>query len=342
MRTCSIEEYFNGYKHLPIVDVRSNGEYEQGHIPNAISFPLLNNEERVIVGTCYKQQGHKAAVIKGFELVGGKFAQYLIDFEKVTSSQEVVVHCWRGGLRSNIMAWLLEKGGYKPILLTGGYKKFRAWTQTTFSSKHKIVVLGGKTGSKKTKLLHELNGNSEHIIDLEKLANHKGSAFGGIGLGAQPTQEQFENELAFAIHQIPKDDFFWIENESRLVGKCIIPAQLFEQMKESPLIEIEVSKHLRAKNIIDEYGRFERKLLVEKTMEVEKKLGNQNMRNAIAALLENDFDTWVNYLLDYYDKGYANSKLKVNRRDIHMMQFSNNENVDDLIRFKNEVLNRIV
>ncbi len=338
MTTCTFEEYLINHRQLPIIDVRSNGEFEQGHIPYAINFPLLNNEERAIVGACYKQNGHKDAVIKGFELVGGKFANYLKLFESINTSNEIIVHCWRGGLRSNIICWLLEKGGYKPILLIGGYKSFRNWTQKKIDSYNNLIILGGKTGSHKTKLLHQLKDQNECVIDLEKIANHRGSAFGGIGLGAQPTQEQFENNLACELNIYSNDSFIWLENESRLIGKCIIPPQLINKIRQAPILNIEVSREQRVKNILEEYGSYNKKILIEKTLEIEKKLGNQNMRNAINSLLENDYYTWINYLLDYYDKGYEHSKKKQNRSVILNIEYTNTTSITELIIAKESLI----
>jgi tRNA 2-selenouridine synthase len=199
-------------------------------------------------------------------------------------------------------------------------------------------VLGGKTGSRKTKILQQLKKLNESVIDLEMLANHRGSAFGGIGLGAQPTQEQFENNLAKAWYNCNSASTIWIENESRLVGKCIIPPSIYNLMKLAPILEIDVTRTERAKNIIEEYGVFDKKNLVEKTMEIEKKLGNQNMRNSVAALLENDFTTWVSYLLDYYDKTYQHSKDRNESRKITTIPFSISENIEELITLKNGMM----
>jgi tRNA 2-selenouridine synthase len=338
MKTCNFSEYLKDYKSLPIIDVRSNGEFEQGHIPNAINFPLLNNEERSIVGLCYKQNGHKEAVIKGFELVGSKFANYLRSVETIISSKDVIVHCWRGGLRSNIMSWLLEKGGYNPILLVGGYKSYRNWVQKSFETERKLIVLGGKTGSHKTKLLQKLRSKNQSIIDLENLANHRGSAFGGIGLGPQPTQEQFENNLAHELYPFDSNEIIWFENESRLVGKCIIPDFLLNKIRVAPLVNIEVNRELRVKNIIEEYGSYDKKLLIEKTLEIEKKLGNLNMRNAVSYLLDNNYFSWANLLLDYYDKGYEHSKIRQNRSIVVSIEYTETTDVEELVKVKEKII----
>lgn len=338
MQTITYEEYLEKHFSLPIIDVRSPLEFSQGHIPNAINYPLLNDEERKIVGTIYKQEGHKSAVIKGFELVGGKFASYISSFEKIVSQPEIVVHCWRGGLRSNIMTWLLEKGGFKPLLLKGGYKFYRNWVQTTMCEKRKLIVLGGKTGSGKTKILHLLKQKGETIIDLEGIANHRGSAFGGVGLGTQPSQEQFENELANYWNKFKNADSIWIENESRLIGKAILPQSIIDNMKSASVVDLLVNKEERIKNILAEYGSFEKKLLIEKTLEIEKKLGNENMRKSISALLDNDYVAWASYLLNYYDKAYEFSKQKRNTALYFSFAFSDSKNMNELIEFKKQLI----
>lgn len=295
-----------------IIDVRSPSEYAHAHIPGAINFPLLNDEERAIVGTVYKQQGHKDAVIKGFELVGGKFADYIKKFDALKLEGNIIIHCWRGGLRSNIMCWLLEKAGYKTQVLKGGYKLYRSWVLQQLSVSPNLVVLGGMTGSNKTGILQQLPKHGEAIIDLEGLANHRGSAFGGLGLGDQPSQEMFENKLALQCFKNRSASRVWIENESRLVGNCVVPQAMYDAMRTALNIELKVDFDTRLANILKVYGSFDRKLLVEKTMQIEKRLGNQNMRNAITALLENDHHTWGSILLTHYDGNYNHSKKKYN------------------------------
>jgi tRNA 2-selenouridine synthase len=310
IQSLSYQSYLEHELTNVIIDVRSPSEYAHAHIPGAISFPLLNDEERAIVGTAYKKEGHKQAVIRGFELVGGKFAQYLKDFDALNLKGEIIVHCWRGGLRSNIMSWLLEKGGYKTQVLKGGYKLYRNWVLQQLNNKPKLIVLGGMTGSNKTGILQQLPKYGEAIIDLEALANHRGSAFGGLGFGDQPSQEMFENRLAVECFKNRFATRVWIENESRLVGNCVVPQAMYEEMRTALNIELKVDFDTRLKNILKVYGSFDRKLLVEKTMQIEKRLGNQNMRNAITALLENDHHTWASILLTHYDGNYNHSKKK--------------------------------
>jgi tRNA 2-selenouridine synthase len=176
--------------------VRSNKNYLDGHIPGAISFPLLKNEERAQVGTCYKNKGNFEAVILGYELVGPRFPEIIRAAKSKFEEKPLFVHCWRGGLRSRIMTNLLASAGFQVYLLKSGYKNYRNFVLNTFSKPYNFQVLSGYTGSGKTEILEFLKQNGKNVVDLEALANHRGSAFGGLGFSAQPTQEQFENNLA--------------------------------------------------------------------------------------------------------------------------------------------------
>lgn len=213
-----VEEFVSLSKIYPVIDVRSEGEYQHAHIPFAYSMPLFNNEERKIVGTIYKQQSREAAIKIGLDYFGKKMrtmveeVEKLIDernkrIEKMTSAKQaenytsktVLIHCWRGGMRSGAVAWLLDLYGFKVYSLSGGYKTFRNWVLQQFEKEYSFRILGGYTGSGKTYVLHELKNEGEQIIDLEQLARHKGSAFGNIGFKPQPSQEMFENMLAVEL-----------------------------------------------------------------------------------------------------------------------------------------------
>jgi tRNA 2-selenouridine synthase len=294
-------------KILPLLDTRSEGEYTHAHIPGAINLPLLNNQEREKVGTCYKQKGREEAVLLGFDLAGPKFGDYIRKAKEITNT-EIVVYCWRGGMRSNIMAWLLEKAGLKVYLLEGGYKTFRHWALNEFEQPLKLLVLGGKTGSGKTEVLHEMKKAGEQVIDLEGLAHHRGSAFGALGQPAQPTSEQFENNLALELLKIDRKKTLWLENESSKIGGVKIPDGIYNQMRATIVVEIEVPLENRIKNIARDYASFPKEKLAEATKRIEKKLGNKNMNDGLNYLQENDFYNWIKILLDYYDKAYTFSK----------------------------------
>jgi tRNA 2-selenouridine synthase len=295
-------------EHIPVIDVRSPAEFAHAHFPGAFNLPLLNNEERAIVGTTYKHEGNQTAVLKGYELVGHKFVEYIKLAVKIAPDKKINMYCWRGGLRSNIMAFLLHTAGFEINLLQGGYKKFRQWVLETFEQPKQIKIVGGKTGSGKTYVLHELKNLGEQTIDLEALANHKGSAFGSLGQAPQPSVEMFENKLALQWQKIDMNKPLWIENESRMIGTVRIPPKIYDAMRIAITYDLEVSLENRIAHIGKEYGTFDKKLLAECTKKLEKKMGNLRMQQALDFLNEDQLNAWIFMLLEYYDKAYLHSK----------------------------------
>lgn len=202
----SIETFLSYKFKYPVIDVRSEAEFAHACIPGAVSLPLFNNEERKIVGTAYKQQSKQQAIKIGLSLFGKKmvemveFVEKLFENRETGSAKTVVVHCWRGGMRSGGVSWLLDLYGFKVFTLIGGYKAFRRWGIEQCNKDYPIQILGGYTGSGKTYVLQELKKQNQVTIDLEDLAKHKGSAFGSIGMPKQPSQEMFENLLALELH----------------------------------------------------------------------------------------------------------------------------------------------
>ena len=294
---------------VTIIDARSEGEYGHAHIPGAVNIPLMNNSERIIVGTVYKQKGRDEAIKTGFELIGPKFFQIIAEAEQKASSKTVLLYCWRGGMRSNILAWVLGTYGFNVSLLKGGYKSFRNYVIHVNSQPRKMIVLGGPTCSGKTEILHQIGIKGEQIIDLEGLAHHKGSAFGGLGLPPQPSNEQFENTLAWELMKSDPEKWLWIENESRTIGSCHLPETIFTTIRNSPLIDIELSKQERVKRVKTEYAQFPIETLIEKTEKIKKRLGPQHLKAAVMCLQEGDINGWIEIVMHYYDKlyGYGNS-----------------------------------
>lgn len=293
-----------------ILDTRSEKEFDKGHIPGAFNIPLLDNESRHLVGIKYKTEGREAAVELGFELTGPKFSPFIRKVKELLSSgrykddRSVFVYCWRGGMRSGIMSWILAMAGFKVTKLDKGYKSFRQEILSKFSLSRKIAVLGGKTGSGKTMYLHLLEKSGYQILDLENLASHRGSAFGNIGLPSQPPQEHFENLIGYALFNTDPDKLLLIENESRMIGKVKIPDPLYALIRSSKVIELVVSKEHRVKRIIEEYGPMDLSMLIESTRKLEKRLGNLSMKQAVESLQDGDKSVWAGILLDYYDKMY--------------------------------------
>lgn len=290
---------------LPVIDARSPAEFEQGCFPGSLNMPLLNNEERAVVGTTYKQKGRNVAVLTGFDLVGGKFAGYIRTAEEKVPSREVIIYCWRGGMRSGILSWLLEQAGFKVQVLRGGYKSFRRWALKKLEEPRKVWVLGGMTGSGKTEALHHLRENGEQVLDLEGIARHKGSAFGALGQDKQPTNEQFENSMALQWASFDPSKPVWIENESRDIGKNKIPDPVYHLIRNSPLVEWSIPAEIRLKRILKEYAVFPVEELAACTRKIAKRLGGLRLAQSLEHLQNGHFSEWAKMMLEYYDKTYA-------------------------------------
>ncbi len=319
----NIEKFLELASQYPVIDVRSPGEFNHAQIPGAHSLPLFIDEERKIVGTVYKQQTREAAIKIGLNFFGVKMKQMVEDVEGIVAAYKlrqpatVLIHCWRGGMRSGAVAWLLDMYGFKVYTLQGGYKSFRKWTLEQFDKKYELKILGGYTGSGKTLMLKELPKNGSSVIDLEGLANHKGSAFGAIGEKDQPSQEMFENLLALQLHANNKKEKnsrrIWLEDESQRIGRLIIPNSFWENMRESPVYFLDIPFKERLDFLVSTYGNFEKEKLEEAIGRIKKRLGGLEAKNAISFLSENNTRECFRILLHYYDKLY--SKGLINRKN---------------------------
>ena len=225
------------------------------HIPGAGRIPLFTNDERAQVGTCYKQQSREQAVELGFDLVGPKLGDFIRRAKAISPKGMVRIHCWRGGMRSGAIAWALNLAGFQTVTLKGGYKAYRQWVRKTLAIPKKIVLLGGMTGTAKTDNLHALTDQGEQVLDLEGYANHRGSSYGALCLPPQPSTEHFENLLAVQWISFRLDRPIWIEAESRRVGGCRIPSELFEQMETAFALEITRPVPERVALLVMLYGR---------------------------------------------------------------------------------------
>ena len=289
----------------PIIDVRAPKEFTQGHIPGALNVPLFSDTQRALVGTTYKQQGKEDALRVGIEIVGPHINNYIDTLQSLTHEKTVVVYCWRGGMRSKSICMLLNFFGYTTYQITGGYKAFRQYLYAQAERPYSIVLLGGTTGCGKTHLLTALADQGEQIIDLEKIAHHKGSAFGELGEQPQPTQEQFITNCLLELAQKDPNTTVWIEKESSRIGNISLPQQLWHQMEQAPVIYINVPEEQRIKNLLHDYGTFSKEQLKACVLKLTKQLGNERTRQLMDLLDQGDYKTGLKHLLAYYDKLYA-------------------------------------
>lgn len=317
-----IEEFLEGAIPSLLLDVRSPAEYDHGHIPGALSLPLFSNEERKIVGTIYKQQSREKAIKAGLDFFGPKMHPTIDTVESMMNNstdlqdkKTVFVYCWRGGMRSAGVAWLLGLYGFKVYSLMGGYKAYRRLVSQLFSYPFNFKLLGGFTGSGKTKILEELKKKGEHVIDLELLAHHKGSAFGGINMPPPPTQEEFENGLAYELIQLKnnfeqsgsKNQIIWLEDESQRIGSINIPNGIWQNMRKSPLVFMDIPFAERLDYITKEYGMCSIEMLIDATERIKKRLGGLATKTAIEHFKEHSLKEGFDILLKYYDKQYSKS-----------------------------------
>lgn len=335
----AIEEFLKLAKQDPVLDVRSPGEYKHAHIPTAYSLPLFTDEERKQVGTAYKQQSREAAIKIGLDFFGVKMRKMVEEAESFfvdrnplaesagftntqneqRSTNNVLIHCWRGGMRSAAVAWLLDMYGFKVYLLSGGYKAYRKWVLSQFEKKYNFNIIGGYTGSGKTLLLHELANQNKITIDLEGLANHKGSAFGALENIPQPGQEMFENMLAEKLFDArcslndntnsyatngQQSTAIFLEDESQRIGNLQIPMPLWYTMRKAPVLFMDIPFEQRLNYITEEYGKLKKETLKEAILRIQKRLGGLETKNAVRFLEEDNYKECFRILLSYYDKWY--------------------------------------
>jgi tRNA 2-selenouridine synthase len=304
------EALLSGVRSYPLLDVRTPAEFALGHIPGAMNLPLFTNEERAEVGTLYKQQSPEAAFLRGLELAGSHMRWYVEEAMRLAPEKKVRLHCWRGGQRSSSLGWLLQQAGFQVEVVEGGYKAFRqAGRQLLSNWSRPLLILGGPTGAAKTEVLKVLARRGETVVDLEGLANHKGSSFGALGEEPQPTVEQFENDLFSLFASLDPDDHrpVWLENESRAIGRVYIPQELWLKMRQSPLLILDTPLEWRVDHLVAVYARASRQELVESFERISKRLGGQHVQAALDALKANDHATAARIALRYYDKAYAYS-----------------------------------
>ena len=342
MKTIKIQEFIKVSQSLPIIDVRTPAEFSDGHIAGAINIPIFSNEERAFVGTKYKQESRDTAIAKALEYIAEKTDHYLDELQKLVQSNEICVYCWRGGFRSEGMGHLFQTAGKKIYRLVGGYKAYRNFVLDSFKVKFKLIVIGGMTGSGKTEILEEIGKTNEQMLDLEGIANHKGSAFGALGQDDQPTTQQFENDLAAQLTKFDPQQNIWLEDESRMIGRVKIPDDLFDQIRSSSVLKIEVSKDNRINRLIKDYANFSKDDLINSINNISRRLGGLNTKLAIEAIGVEDYYKATDIILDYYDRTYTYGLEKRKGQTVLPLKLDGNnakENAEKVIKFVKE--NRI-
>lgn len=341
MAIVDVEKILEARRERTLFDVRTPAEFTKGHIPGAQNLPLFSNEERAIVGTIYKQESPERAMLKGLEFAGQKMRWYVEEAQRLAGSNEIAVHCWRGGKRSESMGWLLGQAGFEVLTLQGGYKAYRRYAQQYLAKQQApFIILGGYTGSGKTEVLHALSAADEQVLDLEALAHHKGSAFGALGEAEQPSVEQFENDLFEAYAKYDYTRRIWLEDESKAIGRVYLPSGFWQQMATSPIIQLKIPLAARVQHLVEVYANFSKENLTASFQRIKKKLGGQHLNAAIAALERQDFAEAAHIALVYYDKTYEHSLQR--KGDVRVYPFQAEalepERIaQDLIAFANEL-----
>ena len=323
-----------------MLDARSPSEYQKGHIPGAVNFPLFTDDERVRVGTTYKQAGPDSAMELGLEIVGPKLADFVREARRLNPRKlPIAMYCFRGGQRSQSLAWLLEKGRFQVEILEGGYKAYRRELIRSFQESQKIVVLSGCTGSGKTRLLQALKDRDEQILDLEALASHKGSAFGGYHQPPELTTEMFHNLIHQEWSKLDRERTVWFEDEGRTLGKLLVPDEVWVQMRAAPVIFLDIPQEQRVKLLVEEYAGYDDALLRDSLDRIAKRLGGLDHQLCLNALDEGRYADVAKRTLDYYDQAYRHC---VNKRqpdpfwELPLPGVETESNIETLLRFYRE------
>lgn len=288
-----------------IVDTRSPSEYEHDHIPGSVNIPIFENNERDEIGKLYKADQKKAFNL-GLEYYSKKLPNLVGDIRKLPD-KPVVIYCFRGGMRSKAITQMADLIGYEAYQLEGGYKAYRAYVRENlynYMPPFRFVVLWGKTGTAKTRIIQKL----EPAIDLEGLAQHRSSLFGGIGLEPR-SQKMFESLLFFELKKHEDEKFVFTEGESQKIGDVIIPNAVYKAIKEGINVRVEAGMERRVQVTVDEYFKPEWKEDIKSVIrKLRQKLGGEKTERLLQQMDDNEFEKVAETLLtDYYDPLYEHT-----------------------------------
>ena len=332
---------WNNKKFDTIIDVRSPLEFAEDHIVGAINCPVLSDLERQKVGTIYKKESSFKAKIIGSSLTAKNIAFHIENnFMEKKGSWQPLIYCWRGGQRSKAFSIVLSEVGWRTTQLKGGYKEYRNQVINFLDNigpKLKITLISGKTGSAKTKILKSIENEGGQILDLEGLANHKGSLLGKIPDLIQPSQKFFESLIFNKIQKLNLKDKIYIEAESSKIGNIHIPKSIWKKMINSPRIEISANVELRAKFLVSDYDY----------MCNDPTLINHIIKGLKNRLSKKLFDEWTNlidrkkwfdltksFLKNHYDPSYSSNTIKNDRKVIKKITATslNNSDIKDIAK----------
>ena len=300
-----------------IIDVRSPAEYAGGHIPGAVNIPIFNDDERAEVGTIYRQVSVEDAKNLGLSFVSAKLPNIIEQIRQLSQKERnVIVYCWRGGMRSKSIVSVLEMMGVPAVQLVGGYKAYRQYVLDRlkqFEVKPTIIVLCGSTGTGKTLLLKQLAKRNIPVIDLERLANHRGSVFGQIGLGRSATAQNFDANLLKELDALNKQPYIIVECESKRIGNVYLPECLFSAMQQGKKLLVSASLEVRADRLIAEYLDVYHNngdAIVGSITSLRRRLGNVKTDKLINEFKAGQIRAVVKTLLvEYYDPMYGYEKV---------------------------------
>lgn len=327
------------------IDVRSPKEFKEGAIPQAINVPLLSDLERHEVGKIFKEKGERKARWRAMEIVSPKLPEMLKKIKKVADGGKTpVLYCWRGGMRSKSVATFCEYAGLPANRLVDGYKGYRKYIleKTKEMIPKKAIVIHGGTGVGKTEILYRLEEKGYPVLDLEKIANHRGSVFGSLGQGEPHTQKTFDSLLFEELTKLQKEPYFFVEAESRRIGRAIQPDELLQRLINGYHIQIVASNEKRVDRILAEYTEpyqgtdWYQDKVSEAFSYISKRITNKKITSSIyQAIEEKDYALVVEFLLEhYYDPRYKHSTNIYNGEFVEV----DGEEVDLAV----EVIERIV
>ncbi len=337
----SVDDFLENIDKYFLVDVRSPAEYTEASIPGAVNIPLLNNQERELVGTAYWQEGIEQAKMAGLSLVSVKLPELVESILSAAAGREIVLYCWRGGMRSHSIVTLLKALGYPALQLVGGYKAFRRRVNRFLNDPAitaSVIVLNGLTGVGKTLVIKELQQLNMPALDLEAMANHRGSAFGSVGRGKPRSQKDFEALLFLDLYKLKDAAFLVVEGEGKCVGPVVIPDFFFQTMLGGQHILLEAALDTRVERIVDEYQGVlaeNNAELAAAVMSLQKRLGKNKCAELAELVRQGEINSAASFLCEeYYDRYYRDSRRK---QDDYLAII----NVDDVCRGAREVLSVI-